>query len=94
MKKAIITGITGQDGSYLADFLLKKGYFVVGLKRRSSIICTDRIDQIYNNMNFKMEYFNLNDPGCFWRLLLKYRPDEIYNLAAQSLRVHFSKPVS
>tara|TARA_R100000388_G_scaffold94967_2_gene84561 strand:- start:9815 stop:10789 length:975 start_codon:yes stop_codon:yes gene_type:complete len=93
MKTALITGITGQDGSYLADFLLKKGYFVIGLKRRSSIICTDRIDQIYNNINFKMEYFNLNDPGCFWRLLLKYRPDEIYNLAAQShVRVSFDTP--
>ena len=93
MKTALITGITGQDGSYLADFLLKKGYFVVGLKRRSSIICTDRIDHIYNSINFKMEYFNLNDPGCFWRLLLKYRPDEIYNLAAQShVRVSFDTP--
>ena len=93
MKTALITGITGQDGSYLADFLLKRGYFVIGLKRRTSSICTSRVDHIFNNINFKMEYFNLNDPGCFWRLLLKYRPDEIYNLAAQShVRVSFDTP--
>jgi GDPmannose 4,6-dehydratase len=93
MRTALITGITGQDGSYLAELLLEKGYFVVGLKRRTSFICTSRIDNIFNNINFKMEYFNLNDPGCFWRLLLKYRPDEVYNLAAQShVRVSFDTP--
>jgi GDPmannose 4,6-dehydratase len=93
MKTALITGVTGQDGSYLAEFLLKKGYNVVGLKRRTSTICTERVDSIYNNPNFKIEYYNLNDSGCFWRLMLKYRPDEIYNLAAQShVRVSFETP--
>ena len=93
MKTALVTGITGQDGSYLAEFLLKKGYFVVGLKRRTSTICTERLDDIYNHPNFKLCYFNLNDTGCIWRLLLKYRPDEVYNLAAQShVRVSFDTP--
>jgi GDPmannose 4,6-dehydratase len=93
MKTALITGVTGQDGSYLAEFLLKMGYNVVGLKRRTSTICTERVDSVYNNPNFKIEYFNLNDSGCFWRLILKYRPDEIYNLAAQShVRVSFETP--
>lgn len=93
MKTAIITGITGQDGSYLAELLLNKGYFVVGLKRRSSIICTDRIDSIYNHPNFKLRYYNLNDSGCFYRLLLEYKPQEVYNLAAQShVKVSFETP--
>ena len=61
MKTAFISGITGQDGSYLAELLLEKGYFVVGLKRRTSLICTDRIDSIYSHKNFKMEYWDLND---------------------------------
>ena len=84
MKTALISGITGQDGSYLAEFLLEKGYKVVGLKRRTSVICTERVDHIYDNPNFKMEYFDLNDVGCMYRLLNQYRPDEFYNLAAQS----------
>lgn len=93
MKTAIITGITGQDGSYLAELLLDKGYFVVGLKRRSSIICTDRIDSIYDHPNFKLRYYNLNDSGCFYRLLLEYKPQEVYNLAAQShVKVSFETP--
>ena len=93
MKTAIITGITGQDGSYLAELLLNKGYFVVGLKRRSSIICTDRIDSIYDHPNFKLRYYNLNDSGCFYRLLLEYKPQEVYNLAAQShVKVSFETP--
>jgi len=93
MKTALITGITGQDGSYLAEFLLKRGYNVVGLKRRTSTICTERIDNIYTHPNLKLHYFNLNDSGCFWRLLLKYRPDEVYNLAAQShVKVSFETP--
>ena len=83
-KVALVTGITGQDGSYLAELLLEKGYFVVGLKRRTSVICTERIDHIYGHKNFKVEYFDLNDVGCMYRLLQKYKPDEIYNLAAQS----------
>ena len=93
MKTAIITGITGQDGSYLAELLLSKGYKVIGAKRRSSLISTDRIDEIYNHVNFHMEYFDLNDSGCIYRLLAKYRPHEFYNLAAQShVRVSFDVP--
>jgi len=93
MKTALITGITGQDGSYLAEFLLSKGYQVIGLKRRTSSICTSRLNNIFNHPNFTLRYFNLNDPGCFWKLILKYRPDEIYNLAAQShVRVSFETP--
>ncbi len=90
MKTAIITGVTGQDGSYLAELLLEKGYNVVGLKRRTSLINTDRVNKIYNNPRFKMEYYDLNDTSCIWRILHKYKPDEIYNLAAQShVRVSF-----
>ena len=90
MKTAFVSGITGQDGSYLAEFLLHKGYFVVGLKRRTSLICTERINQVYKNSNFKMEYWDLNDSSATYRLLLKYKPDEFYNLAAQShVRVSF-----
>jgi GDPmannose 4,6-dehydratase len=93
LKTAIITGITGQDGSYLAELLLSKGYKVIGAKRRSSLICTDRIDHIFDHENFYMEYFDLNDSGCIYRLLAKYRPHEFYNLAAQShVRVSFDIP--
>ena len=95
MKTAIITGVTGQDGSYLAEYLLSIGYKVIGLKRRTSTICTDRIDHIFENKNFKLEYFELDDPGCLYRLISKYSPDEIYNLAAQShVRVSFDVPLS
>ena len=95
MKTALITGVTGQDGSYLAELLLNKGYRVVGLKRRTSLICTDRIDHIYNHPNFSLRYFELNDTGCMWSLLREYEPDEIYNLAAQShVRVSFENPES
>ena len=95
VKTAIITGVTGQDGSYLAEFLLEKGYKVIGLKRRTSTICTERIDHIYGHKNFEMRYFELNDTGCMWRLLQEYKPDEIYNLAAQShVRVSFEVPES
>jgi GDPmannose 4,6-dehydratase len=93
LKTAIITGITGQDGSYLAELLLSKGYLVVGLKRRTSILCTERVDHIYDHKNFKLHYYNLNDSGCFYRLLLQYKPDEVYNLAAQShVKVSFETP--
>ena len=97
MKTALITGITGQDGSYLADFLLNKGYRVVGIKRRTSIISTDRIDHIFDNedavMNFTLVYGNMNDSGCLHRILAEFQPDEIYNLAAQShVRVSFITP--
>ena len=90
MKTALITGVTGQDGSYLAELLLSKGYKVVGVKRRTSLLSTDRIDSIFNDVNFILEYGNLHDAGCFWRLLNKHHPDEIYNLGAQShVRVSF-----
>jgi GDPmannose 4,6-dehydratase len=95
MKTAMITGITGQDGSYLAELLLQKGYRVIGLKRRTSLICTDRLDSFYNHPNFELQYFDLNDVGCMWRLLQQYTPDEVYNLAAQShVRVSFDVPES
>ena len=97
MKKALITGVTGQDGSYLADLLLSKGYHVIGLKRRTSLISTDRIDHILSHpedvLNFTLVYGNLNDSGNLHRMLLQYQPDEIYNLAAQShVRVSFDTP--
>tara|TARA_Y100000590_G_scaffold470147_2_gene662318 strand:- start:1789 stop:2772 length:984 start_codon:yes stop_codon:yes gene_type:complete len=90
VKTALITGVTGQDGSYLAEFLLSKGYKVVGLKRRSSEISTSRIDHLFGDPNFLVEYYNLNDCSRAWQLLIKYKPDEVYNLAAQShVRVSF-----
>lgn len=93
MKIALITGVTGQDGSYLAELLLNKNYKVVGIKRRTSIISTSRIDHLFQNPNFTLEYGNLNDSGCLHRLLMKHKPDEIYNLAAQShVRVSFETP--
>lgn len=97
MKKALITGVTGQDGSYLADLLLSKGYHVIGLKRRTSLINTDRIDHILSHvedvLNFTLVYGNLNDSGNLHRLLMQYQPDEVYNLAAQShVRVSFDTP--
>ena len=93
MKSALITGVTGQDGSYLAELLLDKGYSVIGMKRRNSLISTDRINHILDNKRFKLVYGNLNDSGNLHRLLLNYKPDEIYNLAAQShVRVSFDTP--
>ena len=94
MKTALITGITGQDGSYLAELLLNKGYRVVGLKRRTSLISTNRLDHIYNNPMFCLEYFSLHDPTTLYRLLEKYEPEEFYNLGAQShVRVSFDVPI-
>lgn len=93
MKTAIITGVTGQDGSYLSELLLSKGYKVVGLKRRTSLINTDRVDLFYSDPNFILEYWDLNDVGSLYRLVNQYKPDEIYNLAAQShVRVSFDIP--
>ena len=93
MKTALITGITGQDGSYLAEYLLEKGYSVVGIKRRTSLITTDRVDHLINNNNFELVYGNLIDGGSIHRILMKYQPDEIYNLGAQShVRVSFDTP--
>jgi len=93
MKTALITGVTGQDGSYLAEFLLDKGYRVIGIKRRTSLINTERVDGIYAHPNFVLEYGSLHDPSSFYSLMLRYAPDEVYNLAAQShVRVSFDVP--
>ena len=93
MKKALITGITGQDGSYLAEQLLEKGYQVHGMIRRSSSFNTSRIDHIYNNHNLKLHYGDVTDSSNVNRLLEKIGPDEIYNLAAQShVQVSFEMP--
>ena len=93
MKTAMITGITGQDGSYLAELLLEKNYRVIGLKRRTSLITTDRVDHFYDDDNFQMEFFDLNDSSSIWNLINKYQPEEFYNLAAQShVRVSFDIP--
>ena len=93
MKSALITGVTGQDGSYLAELLLEKGYKVVGVKRRTSLLATDRIDHILNNPNFHLVYGSMNDVGAFYRLFSSQKFDEVYNLAAQShVRVSFDVP--
>ena len=98
MKKALITGITGQDGSYLAEFLLKKGYQVYGIVRRSSSINTARLDPIYEapqvkNRKLNLIYGDLNDASSINRILRTVKPDEIYNLAAQShVKVSFEIP--
>ena len=98
MKKALITGITGQDGSYLAELLLEKGYEVHGIKRRSSNFNTDRIDHIYqdpqtDNKNFQLHYGDLTDTSNLVRLLSDIEPDEVYNLGAQShVAVSFEAP--
>jgi len=94
MKTAMITGVTGQDGSYLAELLLEKGYRVVGLKRRTSVLSTERIDAVYDNPMFSLEYYSLHDPTTLYRLLKEYEPQEFYNLGAQShVKVSFSVPV-
>lgn len=91
MKKALITGITGQDGSYLAELLLEKGYEVHGIVRRASLINTHRIDHIYKKIN--LHYGDLTDSGNVLHVLQKVKPDEIYNLAAQShVKVSFELP--
>ena len=98
MKKALITGITGQDGSYLAEFLLKKGYVVHGIKRRSSLINTGRIDHLYKNpqeesRKFILHHGDLTDATSLIRIIQEVQPDEIYNLAAQShVAVSFEEP--
>lgn len=98
MKKALITGITGQDGAYLAEFLLKKGYEVHGMKRRSSLFNTDRIDHIYqdphiSDQNLKLHYGDLTDSTNLIRIIQDIQPDEIYNLAAMShVHVSFETP--
>ena len=97
-KTALITGITGQDGAYLAEFLLNKGYIVHGIKRRSSSFNTERIDHLYRdpherNVNFFMHYGDLTDSTNLIRIIQETQPDEIYNLAAQShVQVSFDTP--
>lgn len=97
-KVALITGITGQDGSYLAEFLLEKGYIVHGIKRRASLFNTQRIDHIYqdphvSNANFKLHYGDLNDTSNLIRIIQETQPDEIYNLGAMShVAVSFESP--
>jgi GDPmannose 4,6-dehydratase len=92
-KVAMITGITGQDGSYLAELLLEKGYEVHGVVRRSSSINTSRIDHIYENPNLKLHYGDVTDSLSIMNILKKYNPTEIYNLAAQShVKVSFETP--
>jgi len=97
-KVALITGITGQDGSYLAEFLLKKGYTVHGVKRRSSLFNTDRIDHLYleeqsTNLTFRMHYGDMTDSTNLIRIIQEVQPDEIYNLAAMShVKVSFETP--
>ncbi|MBV8902670.1 MAG: GDP-mannose 4,6-dehydratase, partial [Acidobacteriia bacterium] len=98
MKKALVTGVTGQDGSYLAELLLSKGYQVHGLKRRSSSFNTDRIDHIYYDFHetgasFFLHFADLSDASSLQSLLADIRPDEVYNLAAQShVKVSFEVP--
>jgi len=98
MKVALITGITGQDGAYLAEFLLKKGYMVHGIKRRSSLFNTDRIDHLYQDPHivgsrFKLHYGDLSDSTNLIRIVQEVQPDEIYNLGAMShVKVSFDTP--
>ena len=98
MKRALITGITGQDGSYLAEFLLSEGYEVHGIKRRASSFNTNRIDHIYQdphikNNSFILHYGDLSDSLNLTRLLKEIEPDEVYNLGAQShVAVSFESP--
>ncbi|MBL4876843.1 MAG: GDP-mannose 4,6-dehydratase [Cohaesibacteraceae bacterium] len=97
-KIALITGVTGQDGAYLAEFLLDKGYIVHGIKRRSSLFNTDRIDHLYNdrhedNVRFFLHYGDMTDSSSLIRIIQEVQPDEIYNLAAQShVAVSFEEP--
>ena len=96
-KKALITGVTGQDGSYLAEFLLEKGYEVHGIKRRASSLNTERIDHIYEDFhkskNFFLHYGDLTDSLNVVRLMSDIEPDEVYNLGAQShVAVSFETP--
>ena len=98
MKKALITGITGQDGAYLAEFLLRKGYEVHGIKRRASLFNTDRIDHLYEDphtlgRHFILHYGDLSDSSNLVRIMQEVKPDEVYNLAAQShVQVSFESP--
>ena len=98
MKRALITGITGQDGAYLAEFLLENDYEVHGIKRRASLFNTDRVDHMYQDPHAKdrrfiLHYGDLTDTSNLVRIIQQVRPDEIYNLAAQShVQVSFETP--
>jgi len=93
MGTALILGVTGQDGSFLAEFLLKKGYKVIGCKRRTSLIATDRIDHLLNHSRFHLRFYDCLDFYSLANLIEEYNPDEVYNLAAQShVRVSFDVP--
>ncbi len=98
MKKALITGVTGQDGAYLAEFLLRKGYEVHGIKRRSSLFNTDRIDHLYEDPHLEgrrliLHYGDMTDASALISVMQKVQPDELYNLAAQShVKVSFEEP--
>ncbi len=90
---AFITGATGQAAAYLSRLLLEKGYFVHGMKRRTSLINTERVDEIFTNPNFKLHYGDMTDGASLYRLITEIRPDEVYNLAAMShVRVSFEIP--
>lgn len=97
-KIALITGVTGQDGAYLSEFLLKKGYEVHGIKRRASLFNTNRIDHLYQDpyetdVKFKLHYGDLNDTTKLTRIIKETHPDEIYNLAEMShVQVSFEMP--
>src|SRR5690349_11757913 len=98
-KVALITGITGQDGSYLTEFLLGKGYYVHGIVRRSSVFTTERIDHLYKDrhesgVKLHLHYGDLLDAISLRRIITQVKPDEVYNLAAQShVRTSFDQPV-
>src|SRR5690606_10902635 len=98
MKTALITGITGQDGAYLAELLIDKGYVVHGVKRRTSLINTDRIDHLYDNEDIRdkkllLHYGEMTDSLNLTSIIQKVQPDEIYNLAAMShVKVSFEEP--
>ena len=98
MKRALITGVTGQDGAYLAEFLLDKGYEVHGIKRRASLINTARIDHLYSDPHVEsthltLHYGDMTDSSSLQRTIQRVQPDEIYNLGAQShVRVSFDSP--
>src|SRR6187455_693023 len=98
MKVALITGVTGQDGAYLAEFLLNKGYEVHGIKRRSSLFNTNRVEHLYQdlherNVRFKLHYGDLTDSTNIIRIIQECQPDEIYNLGAMShVKVSFETP--
>ena len=98
MKKALVTGVTGQDGAYLTELLLEKGYEVHGVKRRASLLNTDRIDHLYQDphetdVRLKLHYGDLTDSTNLIRIIQEVQPDEIYNLAAMShVKVSFDTP--